>query len=135
MFGIVFGWDIAGDWEFSVAVLVSEVLLPREQLVALAEFAAQALRIGKRSEIGRLRHCRAGRMLYERLLRTGRTDKPNQFHKAGHTAQDQARDIDPVGVQPVIKASTDEPTNEGGGGKNHGKLTVAGKLYQDILFA
>ena len=74
-------------------------------------------------------------MLYERLLRTGRTDKANQFHKPSHAAEDQARDVDPMRMQPMIKPGPDEPANKRSGRKNYGELAVAGKLQQDVLLA
>jgi len=57
-------------------------------------------------------------------LRLRRGDEANQFHESGDDAEDQAREIKPSGVQPVVEGDPDEPSDDGGGGKDEGELAV-----------
>src|SRR5205823_1393318 len=51
-----------------------------------------------------------------------------QFRKSSHNAKNQPNDIEPSGMQPVIEARANEPTNHRCGWENYGQLCVRGHL-------
>src|SRR5205814_9851486 len=60
---------------------------------------------------------------------------PDQLHEPGHDAKDQNQKIKPGSMQPAVKASADQPSREGGRGKDESQLAVSCQLYQDAFLS
>ena len=67
------------------------------------------------------------------LLAAVRGDSANQFDEACNNAQDQAREIEPGGMQPFVEPNTDQPSHKRRCRENQGELAVAGELHPIVL--